>query len=107
MIPQSKPALSYDRDHGKSALTIRARSPARIAVFLGCLVAVQPGNSQVQTRGAKVTDRLVTVDSRSYWAHWTMPSHAVESADDAVVPRYFRDRFNLLEDFRTFRRSID
>ncbi|MCY3759883.1 MAG: hypothetical protein OXH50_01415, partial [Gemmatimonadetes bacterium] len=74
---------------------------------LAVLAAARPAPAQVETRGAEVSNELISVNSASHWEHWSTPTHAVDIVGDAVVPHYFRMRFNVLEDFRTYRRSID
>ncbi len=74
---------------------------------LAVLAGVQYASGQVVTRGAEVSNERISVNSASHWEHWSIPTHAVDIVGDAVVPHYFRMRFNVLEDFRTYRRSID
>ena len=74
---------------------------------LAVLAGVQYASGQVVTRGAEVSNERVSVNSASHWEHWSIPTHAVDIVGDAVVPHYFRMRFNVLEDFRSYRRSID
>ena len=75
--------------------------------ILAVMGAVQSAWGQVVTRGAEITNDLISVNSASHWENWSIPTHAVDIVDDGVVPHYFRMRFNVLEDFRTYRRSID
>ncbi len=74
---------------------------------LAVLAAARHAPAQVETRGAEVSNELISVNSASHWENWSIPTHAVDIVGDAVVPHYFRMRFNVLEDFRTYRRSID
>ena len=74
---------------------------------LAVLAAAQHASGQVVTRGAEVGTERISVNSASHWENWSIPTHAVDIVDDAIVPHYFRMRFNVLEDFRTYRRSID
>ena len=74
---------------------------------LAVLAAARHASAQVVTRGAEVSNELISVNSASHWENWSIPTHAVDIVGGAVVPHYFRMRFNVLEDFRTYRRSID
>ena len=74
---------------------------------LAVLGAAQHASAQVVTRGAEIRNERISVNSASHWENWSIPTHAVDVVGDAVVPHYFRMRFNVLEDYRTYRRSID
>ena len=78
--------------------------------FLGCvgllLAGAQFSWSQVRTEGAEITASRIVVNQASHWAHWTLPTHAVDLVDDHVEFHYFRSRFNVLEDLATYQREI-
>ena len=76
-------------------------------MILTCLQVSGPAYAQFQNLGAEVTDERVIVNSRSHWEHWSLPRHAVTITDDTVVPRYFRERFNVMEDHATYTHTIE
>ena len=79
-----------------------------LAAAVALLLASTPAPAQVETRGARVSETAISVEGAEHWQHWTMPTHAVDlDSTGAVVPHYFRQRFNVLDDFRTYRRSIE
>ena len=86
-------------------------SASLLALALGLVLVLvhgtwEEGSAQVKTRGADVNNTSISVDGSRHWQHWNMPTHAIDLVDDAVVPHYFRQRFNVLGDFRTYKRSI-
>ena len=80
-----------------------------LAAAVALLLASTPAPAQVETRGARVSETAISVEGAEHWQHWTMPTHAVGWVDSlgAVAPHYFRQRFNVLDDFETYRRSIE
>ena len=84
------------------------RGTIMLAAAVALLLASTPAPAQVETRGARVSETAISVEGAEHWQHWTMPTHAVDlDSTGAVVPHYFRQRFNVLDDFRTYRRSIE
>ena len=82
--------------------------PAHIRLFLlFCGIYLSSSLPTGAQQGHRVTTRAVTVNSTTQWNNWQLPTHAVDfTADGAVKPHFFRERFDILDDLETFTRPI-
>jgi len=82
--------------------------PAHIRLFLlFCGIYLSSSLPTGAQQGHRVTTRAVTVNSTTQWNNWQLPTHAIDfTADGAVKPHFFRERFDILDDVETFTRPI-
>ncbi len=74
-----------------------------LAFFLTAPQSVHPQSN----KGHRVVgEARVIVSAKGHWQNWGMPTHAVEVTSAGVKPKLFRDRYNVLDDLKTFSRKL-
>ena len=81
--------------------TVAARQFWIWVALLYLYIGVLPAAAQ-RGDGYRLIGDHIVVDAPSEWANWSLPFHAVEVADEGVVPHLFRQRYNVLDDRETF-----
>ena len=72
-----------------------------------CCIALAAWTAVLAQSGHRITARSMEVNTATHWRNWDLPDHAVDiTADGAVRPHYFRDRYNILDDMESFTRPI-
>ncbi len=61
-----------------------------------------------QDQGYEATNNGITVYLLEHWQNWDIPTHAVDLIPEGgVKPHLFRQRYNVLDDLKTFKRKIE
>jgi len=70
------------------------------------IIGRQPATAQPR-QGYQLTDDRIVVETASHWHNWSVPTHAVDiTPEGRVLPHWFRQRYNLLDDRETFARRL-
>ena len=82
----------------------------RLIISILCASLLVAGRQQAdaqQGSGHRITSTRIVVDSPTHWRNWQLPTHAVDvTPDGGVVPHFFRERYDILDDLDTFIRPL-
>lgn len=82
----------------------------RLIISILCASLLVAGRQQADAQrgnGHRITNTRIVVDSNTHWRNWQLPTHAVDvTSDGSVVPHFFRERYDILDDLDTFTRPL-